>query len=98
MADLHRAAQARVPPGGGRGGGREPALRSPAPGRPRPAQTPHPPPLKGRGESPGGAGNQGGAGRRPPPPSRGGGGGGVGSDPKVTSADVLEALHRATGM
>src|SRR2546427_408167 len=59
----------------------------------------HRPPSPSReGESPGLAGDQNGEGHSPPSPSRGGVGGGVGSEPKVTSADVLEALHRATGM
>jgi hypothetical protein len=34
----------------------------------------------------------------PPSPRRGGAGGEVPPEPKVTTADVLEALHRATGM
>jgi RNA polymerase sigma-70 factor, ECF subfamily len=77
---------------------REPALRPAATVQPQPDLTPQPPSLAGKGESPGLGSDPHGDGDRPPSPSRGGAGGGVGPEPKVTSADVLEALHRATGM
>src|SRR5207245_1534768 len=70
----------------------DPSLHTRVSVQPRRDLTPQPPSLQGKGESPGLASNQNGGDHRPPSPSRGGAGGGVGSEPKVTSADVLESL------
>jgi hypothetical protein len=56
--------------------------------------TPRPPSLGGKGELPVAAGDHGDAGARPPSPSRRG----VETERKVTTAEVLEALHRASGL
>jgi hypothetical protein len=59
--------------------------------------TPGPFPAR-EGESPGLMSNRSDNGLRHPSPRTGGAGGEVGTAAKVTTADVLEALHRATGM
>jgi hypothetical protein len=63
----------------------------------RPDLTPSPFPTR-EGESPSLTSNRTTNRLSHPSPPRGGAGGGVGSGSKVTAADVLEALHLATGM
>jgi Putative zinc-finger len=79
---------------------REPALRPRVTLRPQPSclgdLSPQPPPRSGEGEPSGTPAVP--PKPRFPSPLRGGAGGEVPQAPKVTSADVLEALHRATGL
>jgi Putative zinc-finger len=79
---------------------RDPALRARVTVRPRPScvgnLSPLPPPRSGEGESSGIPA----AYAKPglPSPLRGGAGGEVNPAPRVTTADVLEALHEASGL